>query len=60
MPSSLPFYQWTVKSDDFILLHCFTLLISFSSKETVVITVIWFDSVYNITKQFRLFDRLQS
>ena len=38
----------------------FNLLISFSSKETVVITVIWFDSVYNITKQFHLFDRLQS
>ena len=38
----------------------FTLLISFSSKETVVITITWFDSVYNITEQFRLFDCLQS
>ena len=46
--------------DFFFYFIAFILLKSFLSKETVVITVTWFDSVYNIIKQFRLFDRLQS
>ena len=41
------------------ILFAFTLLKSFSSKETVVTTVTWFDSVYNIIEQFCLFDCLQ-
>ena len=43
--------------DFFFYFIAFILLKSFLSKETVVITVTWFDSVYNIIKQFRLYNR---